>query len=391
MKTKMNLLALITIMFLMSCGNKNQTAEEKPAEVLPPNTCEMNAEQYKLAGIEIGSIEQKDLGNMLKINGVINVPPQDLVSISATLGGYIKSTTMLQGSPVKKGQVLAIVENPEFIELQENYLDNKSQLEYAETEYKRQGDLYKDNVSSAKTYQQAMSNYKSLQAKVSALEQKLALIGIQAATLKEDKITGAIPLVSPISGYVKTVNVNVGKYVTPTDVVFEIINNDKLTLELTMFEKDIRKIQEGQQIMFESTANPGTKYKASVYRVGRAINENNTVKVYATIDGMHTELVSGMDVSAMVETGNAVVDALPNAAIVSFDDKSYIFISKGKRTEDKKVVDDFLMVEVTKGISTGGYTEVILPAGFDKSAKNIVIKGAYTLLSALKNAGDMAC
>ena len=113
MKTKMNLLALITIMFLMSCGNKNQTAEEKPAEVLPPNTCEMNAEQYKLAGIEIGSIEQKDLGNMLKINGVINVPPQDLVSISATLGGYIKSTTMLQGSPVKKGQVLAIVENPE--------------------------------------------------------------------------------------------------------------------------------------------------------------------------------------------------------------------------------------------------------------------------------------
>lgn len=390
MKSKLIItLSLIGSLFLFSCGNKTEKTEEH--EVLPENTCEMNAEQYKLAGIQLGGIEQKDLGNMLKLNGIINVPPQNMVSISATLGGYVKSTTLVQGSPVKKGQVLAVIENPEFIQLQQDYLESKSQLEFSETEYNRQKELYNENVSAAKTYQQALSTYKGLKVKVSALEQKLALIGIDVSSLKDDKIKRSVPLISPISGYVKTVNVNVGKYVNPTDVVFEIINNEKLTLELTMFEKDIDKIKEGQKITFESTGNTEKKYNATVYRVGKAINEDKTVKVYATVDGNNKELLSGMYVTALVETGNSLVEALPDEAIVSFDDKNYIFISKGKRTEDEKVVNDFLMVEIKKGRSAGGYTEVIFPEGFDKNAKNIVVKGAYALLSALKNAGEMSC
>ncbi|HNW69704.1 MAG TPA: efflux RND transporter periplasmic adaptor subunit [Bacteroidales bacterium] len=389
MKRKLIILTIFGSFILFSCGNKTKNADEH--EVLPENTCEMNAEQYKLAGIQLGGIEQKDLGNMLKVNGIINVPPQNMVSISATLGGYIKSTSLVPGSPVKKGQVLAVIENPEFIEIQQDYLESKSQLEFAETEYNRQKELYNENVSAAKTYQQALSTYKGLKVKVSALEQKLALIGIEAASLKEDKIMRSVPLISPITGYVKSVNVNVGKYVNPTDVVFEIINNEKLTLELTMFEKDIDKIKEGQEITFESTGNVEKKYKATVYRVGKAINDDKTVKVYASVDEHHVELLSGMYVSAIIETGNSLVEALPDEAIVSFDDKNYIFISKGKRTEDDKVVDDFLMVEIKKGKSAGGYTEVMFPENFDKKAKNIVIKGAYALLSALKNAGEMSC
>lgn len=391
MKSKLIIiLSLIGSLFLFSCGNKTENKEEEH-EVLPENTCELNADQYKLAGIQLDGIRQMDLGNMLKLNGIINVPPQNMVSISATYGGYIKSTSLVQGSPIKKGQVLAIIENPEFIELQQDYLESKSQLEFSETEYNRQKELYNQNVSAAKTYQQALSTYKGLKVKVSALEQKLALIGIDVNSLKDDKIMRSVPLISPISGYVKTVNVNVGKYVNPTDVVFEIINNEKLTLELTMFEKDIDNIKEGQEITFESSGNTDKKYKATVYRVGKAINEDKTVKVYATVDGNNKELLSGMYVTAMVETGNSLVEALPDEAIVSFDDKNYIFISKGKRTEDTKVVNDFLMVEIKKGKSAGGYTEVVFPEGFDKNAKNIVVKGAYALLAALKNAGEMSC
>ncbi len=391
MKTNIIISALICSLFMFGCGTKNGNTDVKQAEVLPENTCELTAEQYKLAGIQLGGIEQKDLGNMIKLNGLINVPPQNFVSISATMGGYIKSTSLLQGSPVKKGQVLAIIENPEFIELQQNYLESKSQYEFAETEYNRQKELFAQSVASAKTFQQALSNYKGLKAKVNALEQKLALIGIEASALKEDKIMRALPLISPISGYVKAVNVNIGKYVEPTDVIFEIINNEKLTLELTMFEKDIDKIKEGQQITFESTGNAGKNYTATVYRVGKAINEDKTVKVYATVNDNDKALMSGMYVTAVVETGNSTVEALPNEAVVAFDDKSYIFISKGKRNEKDKVVDDFMMVEVKVGKCAGGYTEVILPAGFDKNLKNIVLKGAYALLSALKNGGEMAC
>lgn len=398
MKTKINNLgtaniSLITLMlgivlFFTSCGNK-PIAEEH--EVLPENTCEMNAQQFKLAGIQLGGAQQKDLGGTIKLNGIIGVPPQNMVSISAPLGGYIKSTALLQGSPVTKGQVLAIIENPEFIELQQEYLECKSQLEFAETDYNRQKELYNENVSNAKTYQQALASYKSLKVKVSALGQKLALIGIDATSLSDDKIMRGVPLVSPISGYVRTVNVNIGKYVNPTDAIFEIINNQGLTLELTMFEKDIDKMQEGQQISFQCSNNSDKAYSAVVYRVGKAINDDKTVKVYATVKDSDKELLSGMYVTAMVETGSAAVDALPNEAVVSFDDKNYIFISKGERTEGNKTVTDFLMVEITKGRSAGGYTEIIFPDGFDKNSKKIVIKGAYALLSALKNAGEMSC
>ncbi len=381
-------LSLIAGLLLSSCGTRQKEEEH---EVLPENTCEMNAEQYKMAGIQLGGIEQKDLGNMLKAGGVINVPPQNLVSISAPLGGYIKNTDMFQGNKVTKGQVLAVIENPEFIEMQQDYLESKSQLEYAESDYNRQKDLYQENVSSAKNYQQALSLFKSLKIKVAALEQKLALIGIDASTLKGDKIIRSVPVISPINGYIKTVNVNVGKFVNPTDVIFEVINNEKYTLELTLFEKDIEKVKEGQQILFESTNNPDKKYRATVYRVGKAISDDKTVKVYATVDDQDKELLSGMYITALIETGSNTVDALPDGAFVSFDDKNYVFVSKGERNENGKNVTDFQMIEVTKGISAGGYSEVHFPKDFDKNAKSIVVKGAYALLSALKNAGEMSC
>ncbi|HNW97226.1 MAG TPA: efflux RND transporter periplasmic adaptor subunit [Bacteroidales bacterium] len=390
MKNNIIAIMLFGILFATACGNGSKKSEEE-SETLPENTCEMNEEQYKLAGIELGNVEQKNIGSVLKLSGIINVPPQNLVTVSAPLGGYIKSTDLLQGSPVKKGQVLAVIENPEFIELQQNYLESKSQLEYSETEYQRQKELYEGNVNSAKTYQQSLSEYKTLKAKVNAYEQKLALIGISVGQLKDDKITSSVNLVSPINGYIKTVNVNVGKYVEATDIVFEIINNDKLTLELTMFEKDLEKIKEGQDIEFKTTNNNDISYKATVYRVGKAINDDKTVKVYATVDGDAKDLIAGMYVSAQVETGEELVDALPTDAIVSFDDKDYIFISKGKRNEEGKTVNDFLMVEITKGTSAGGFTQVTLPEKISKTDKTIVIKGAYALLAALKNAGEMSC
>lgn len=391
MKNQIYVLAILGFLFAVGCGKSSQKSEEAEHEVLPENTCEMNEDQYNLAGIELGSVEQKNIGSILKLSGIINVPPQNLVTISAPMGGYIKSTSLMQGSPVKKGQVLALIENPEFIELQQNYLEYKSQFEYSETEYLRQKELYDGKVSSAKTYQLALSEYKTLKAKVNAYEQKLALIGIIASQLKEDKIVSSVNLVSPINGYVKAVNINIGKYIEPTDVAFELINNDKLTLELTMYEKDLEEISEGQNIVFKTSNNPDISYKATVYRVGKAINEDKTVKVYATVDGDSKNLIAGMFVSAQVETGEELVDALPTEAIVSFDDKDYIFVSKGKRSEDGKTVNDFQMVEITKGGSSGGFTQVTIPAKYSKAGKTIVIKGAYALLAALKNAGEMSC
>jgi cobalt-zinc-cadmium efflux system membrane fusion protein len=307
------------------------------------------------------------------------------------MGGYVKSINLVQGSPVAKGQVVATLENSEFIELQQSYLEDKSKLEYAEADYTRQKELYKENVNSAKTYQLAMSEYKTLKTSVYALEQKLKLIGIDADKLTEASITGIIYIVSPISGYVKSVSVNTGKYVDATDVIAEIVNTNNMMLELTVFEKDIAKVSIGQKISFNLPDNYESKQTAVIYQVGKTINDDKTVKVYATIDGEIKNLLPGMYVNASIETKNDSVKALPSNAVLTFEDKDFIFIYYDKKKEGEKLITLYKLVEVVKGVTENGYTEVTLPKDFDITKSKIVIKGAYNLLSAMKNAGDMAC
>lgn len=390
MKTKLFLMIIVSALFAISCNSKKDAGESKP-EVLPENTVEMNDAQIKAADITLGTTEDKVLSTSLKVNGLVSVTPQNLVSISAVMGGYVKSINLVQGSPVVKGQVIATLENTEFIELQQSYLEDKSKLEYAEADYTRQKELYKENVNSAKTYQLAMSEYKTLKTSVYALAQKLKLIGIDAEKLTESSITGIINIVSPISGYVKSVSVNAGKYVDATDVIAEIVNTSNMMLELTVFEKDIAKVSIGQKISFNQPDNYESKQTAVIYQVGKTINDDKTVKVYATIEDGNNNLLPGMYVNASIETRNDSVKALPANAVLTFEDKDFIFIYHDKKKEGEKLITLYKLIEVVKGVTENGYTEVTLPKDFDLKKSKIVIKGAYNLLSAMKNAGDMAC
>jgi cobalt-zinc-cadmium efflux system membrane fusion protein len=227
--------------------------------------------------------------------------------------------------------------------------------------------------------------------KVSALTQKLALIGIDPAKISENKIMRAIPVLSPIDGYVKQVNVNIGKYVAPTDVLFEIVNTSHLTVELTVFEKDIHEISIGQQLRFGLSDEGKDQYQAKIYQVGKILNTDKTVKVYGSITNPSARLIPGIYVTANVETTDNLVTALPSEAIVQYDGKDYIFIYDRVKTENGKQVTEYKMVQVKRGVTDNGYAEVILPANFDIKKSKVVIKGAYTILTGKKNAGDMSC
>ena len=383
---------ILSISFIaLSCKNANKTSEIKEHEVLAENIVEMNADQYKMADIQLGSVELKNMNRTLKVNGIVTVSPQNLASVCAPLGGFVKHTNLVQGSAVKKGQTLAIIENPEFIELQRNYLESFSKLEYAEANYKRHQELYKDDVYSKENIQQVTSDYKGLKAQVNAYIQKLSMIGIEASKLNENNISGIVPVVSPINGYIKLVNINLGKFVSPTDVMFEIVNTADLTLELTLFEKDINKINIGQKLWFLLSNNEIKSFKATVTQVGKAIAADKTVKVFANINDRSEKIIPGMYVNARIETSSNTVTAVPTQSLVRFDEKDFIFVYEKSKKEGSKDVTEFKMVEVKKGTSDGGFTEIILPENFDIKNTKVVTKGAYTLLAAKKNAGDMAC
>lgn len=384
-------LILIILLAMVSCkGGKKTDKENKEEEVLAEDVVELRGDQIKMAEIEMGTIDMRSISGSLKVNGKVDVAPQNLATVCMPLGGFVKSTSLTPGQTVRKGQILARLENHDFIDLQQNYLEVKSKLAYARAEYNRHASLYKDDVYSQKNLEQVTVDFQSLKAQANALRQKLTLIGINPSNLNVNNIKRSVAVVSPISGYVKSVNVNVGKYVSPSDVMFEIVNSNKLFLELSLFEKDADKVAMGQKIHFFIN-NETEQHEAVIYQTGKLINEDKTYKVYASVKGTCKNVLPGMYVTALIETANSRATAVPSDAVVSFDDKDYIFIFNKNKKEKGQPFTEYRMVEVKKGETEGGYTEIKLPGTLNFKTIRVVTKGAYNLLAAKKNAGEMSC
>jgi RND family efflux transporter MFP subunit len=375
---------------LISCGEINKPGESTESEIIPENIVELRDDQVVCAGIKTGSIDSVLISGRLKVNGTVTVSPRNLATVCMPSGGFVKYTSIIPGTPVRKGETLAIIENQEFIELQENYLETKIEFGYVETEFIRHSELYIDEVYSQNNVQEVTATYKSLKAKLKALEQKLLLIGINPENLDEDNISNSVSLVSPIAGYVKTVNVNIGKYVSPSDVLIEIVNSDELLLELTLFEKDAAKASVGQKILFFIN-NESEQHEAVICQTGKSIDSDKTYKVYANVPGSCKNVLPGMYVNAIIETSGKKLTAVPSDAIVSFDDKDYIFIFEKNKEENGRPFSEYRMVEIHKDNSDGIFTGIILPGDIKIETAKVVLKGAYNILSAKKNAGEMAC
>jgi cobalt-zinc-cadmium efflux system membrane fusion protein len=391
MSYKPSILLLGTVLFLASCSKGGKpVAETVKVETLAEDIVELRADQIKLAQIELGAVEMHSLGNILKVNGIVSVAPQNQATVSMPLGGFIKSTTLLPGDAVAKGQTLAVIVNQDFVDIQQNYLEAKNRLVFAEAEYKRHTALFKDDVYSEMNVQQVTVEYKNLKALIKSLEQKLFLIGVSPDQLSEDNISNTVNLVSPIRGYIKSVNINIGKYVSPTDVLFEIVNTDHLLLELTLFEKDADKVATGEKIRFYIN-NETEEHEALIMQTGKSVGADKTFSVYAQVTSTCKNVLPGMYVNAYIQESGNQVTALSSESIVSFDDKEYIFVYEKEKEEAGKPFTEYRMIEIKKGASGGGFTEIKLPEGFNITTARIVTKGAYTLLSAKKNAGEMAC
>jgi cobalt-zinc-cadmium efflux system membrane fusion protein len=373
-----------------SCSNRTNSGVPAAEEILPDDIVELREDQIKLADVGLGHVQMRPLGNNIKANGIISVAPMNHATVCIPMGGFVKYTSLLPGNSVRKGQTLAVIENPEFVNIQLEYLETKNKLSFAEADYKRHAELYKDDVYSEKNIQQVTVDFQNLKALARSLEQKLLLIGINPAGLDVENISSAVNLVSPIDGFLKDVNINIGKYVTETDILFEIVNSDKLFLELTLFEKDASHVAAGQKVRFY-ISNETEEHEAVITHTGKSVGDEMTFRAYASVVSKCANLLPGMYINAYIEESDQMVQALPSEAVVSFDDKDYIFTFERDKEEDGKPFTEYRMVEVRKGVSSSGFTQIILPADFPADSAKVVVKGAYNLLSAKKNAGEMAC
>jgi membrane fusion protein, heavy metal efflux system len=401
---------LPAVFFFSSCGSKESketattttaTPAEEEHENENPDIAVLTEEQIKSIGIELGTIENKQLTAALKTNGVLKVPNQNKATVNSIYNGVIKSLLVQPGNFVRRGQTIATVANPEFIQVQSQYLNVNSKIVLAELEVKRQQELNAGNAGALKNLQSAESELRSLRNTRSTLAQQIQLMGINPARLGNGKLISVLPVTSPISGVVSNVLVKMGGYVDVTTVVAEIVDNSQLHLDLFVYEKDLPKLKNNQTIHFTVTNNPGKEYDAQIYSLGSSFEgDSKAVSVHAKVKGDKTGLIDGMNVTAVISLANATVPAVPSDAIVTVDGKDYIFMlvddepvkpatdtakhGAAEKHDEHEEGIKFERIPVAKGGSDIGFTEITLLKEIKKDAK-IVTKGAFFVSAKMTN------
>ena len=371
----MNKLAYIFLAVVFAaCGNKqNETADT--AEASAQEVLTLTPEQAKQANVTVGSLVKESINTTLKLNGKIDVPPQNMISVSAPLGGYLKSTHLLPGAHVAKGEVIAYLEDQLYVQLQQDYLVTKNALNVSQKEYERQKTLNENKATSDKVFQQTEAEYQNLRIQLKSLSEKLKLIGIQPESLNENSLSRVVPLKSPIDGYVSKVNVNIGKYVSPAEVMFELVNPTDIHLALTVFEKDVNHLFIGQKLVAYTNNNPEKKYPCDVILIGKDFGADRSVVVHCHFDSYDKSLIPGMFLQAEVNVKSHEAMVLPNDAVVHYEGKNYVFVQQAANT--------YNMAEVNVGVTNQTFSEIMNAE--ELVNKKIVTANAYTLLMALKN------
>lgn len=372
----------------VGCKDNTQTiVEEEHTE--NENRIELTDAQLAQTNIVIGKVQKRQIGHEIMVNGLIDVPPQGNISVTVAYGGFLKYTEMLPGSRIKKGQVIATVENPEFIDFQREYLEALANNDYLKADFERQETLNTENVTSSKVFQKAKSMYLTNQANIKALESKLRLIGLNPTSVKNGNISTVVNIYSPINGVVREVYINTGKYFNPQDVLMDITDASDLHVELNVYEDDIHLIRNGQRIRFRLANAPENWMEAEVFLIGNNVREDRSITIHGHLKEKDETILPGMFINAAIEVEAIEQYAIPEEAIVRFDGKQYIFNSLGKRKEGEATMHDFEMIEILKGNEEEGYVAFSFE---DKSQKiesmEVVLKDAFTLLAKAKNSEE---
>ena len=362
---------------IASCGSKKEETAAREEAVTDQVT--LSDTQLKNAGVETGPVQHLMLNSELKVNGMVDVPPQNIVSVSFPLGGYLKTTRLLPGMHVNRGEVIAVMEDQALVQLQQDYLVAMARLQYLEKEYERQKLLNENNVNADKIFQQAQADYQSQKVLVRGYSEKLRLVSINPEKLNEGNISRSVPVYSPINGFVSKVNVNIGKYVNPADVLFELINPDDMHAALTVFEKDISKVKPKQPVLVSFVDEPGTEYACEVLLVTKNVDDNRSALVHCHFEKQPEKLLPGMFLSARIKVSNLETAAVPEEAVVRFGNTQYVLELTAK--------NNFRLLEVETGIRENGMVEIHSKTE-DLLKKIIITKNPYPVLSAMKNTAD---
>src|SRR5690554_209872 len=378
---KIRYFSFVMASLLLSCNakeNQQVSSEAEGEDTEPSNELVITQKQFETSAMHLGKFQEYSFGFVIKINGTIDVPPEGRVEISNYYGGYVRNLALLTGQHVKKGEVLFSLENPEYVEMQQDFLEAESQLLYLKSDYERQQTLREENIASQKNLLKAESDYHTTLAKVEGLKKKLELLNINAASVNPGNLISQLAIRAPFSGYVTAVNTLNGAFLSPSDVALSLINTDHIHIDLKVFEKNIASLKEGQSIRFRLPDDRKASFEAEVFMIGKAIEaDNRMINVHAhlkdeTQNGLFTP---GMYVEAEIQSSDKQSMALPSEAVIEVANQYFVLVLVERR-EGEMV---FAKKEVKPGDTANALVEITNASEF-KESDEILVKGAFNLI-----------
>lgn len=372
------LTSLLLLTVLASCHSDADKAAVPAAQAsAPPAAPEevtLTAAQQKAADVAVGGFTWQNVTSPVTAQGVIDVPPQNRVSISAMMGGYVQRINVLPGQHVHQGEVIAVLRDPAYLKLQQDYLQARARVVFLQKELDRQRELTAEDVGARKKLEQATADFQTESAAEKALAAQVRLLGLSLAQLQSGRIETDVPLTSPLDGCVTTVGVNPGQYVAPQTVLVGVVDRSDLHLMIKVFQKDAPQVQIGQKVRF-TLANGGTERTARIILKSHAFDETErTVELHAHLDGAVDDLLPGQYVNCRIETAGARRPTLPEDALIQAGEVSYVYA----RTGQVKGSATFRRFKVKTGPAVANYVAVE-PLETLPDTTQIVRRGAYFL------------
>ena len=340
-------------------------------------------QQFNSLEMKIDSIPLRNINSYVEANGQLEVPPQNEAAVTAIIGANIVTIEVIEGDKVTKGQTLAYLSHPNLIRLQTDYVNNWNQLQYLEKEYQRQKRLYDEKVGSGKDFQKTLADYQSMKGMVRGYEAQLKLMGLGLDKIQQSEIYEQVPVISPIDGHIRLVEVKTGQFVEPQTDMFEIVNIDHIHADLMVFEKDMHKVKIGQKIRFMIESLPNQELEATIYSVGKAFEQDpKAIHIHAEIENKTGLLIPGMYVRGRIMIDDSLSLALPESGLVREGTKYFIFTAR-KEKEDGVTQWGFKPVEVIPGTKDEGWIEIKLLKPLPEYTK-VAWNNAYYILAEMK-------
>lgn len=370
-----NKFIILLLLAFTGCNSGNQSGEGSTDPAVQEDI-PVTESQMEEMGLDIGYLQKEMIAGGVSVNGYLDTPPQYKANVSSIIGGRILAIHFLPGDYVRKGQEVVRFESPDFLSLQQSYIEARGGLKYLKDEYERQKKLNENNVNARKVFLQAERDYQSKIAEFATLADQLKLLGVDPENLQADQLSSIIRLRSPINGFISEIYPTLGEYVHAESDVFRIVNPEHLHAELNVFEKDILKIRKGQKVELRLPQMQDSVIRGEVFLVGKELDEKSrTINVHVHIDERE-DLVVGMYVEARILTSEEEVYVIPNEALMVEERGSSIFIVTSKSAD----VVRFKKIPVRTGMEREGKTQVFLSGQVDDNTQ-VAVSGVYYLSS----------